>query len=233
MKKEDYLDSQVQAGRIPNIAPKLTLFPNNGAGKLPHFHFSINHLLAASHITMRFQATSAFLSTSILLLMGPLLGLVSTVLATDCKGASVLGVGCWVCGKAVNKTPWTMLYTTDPHGSCSPGASCCQILNWDNGGGSFDDAFASSPKSKNVVCGHIPLGAGGSKGGNTCSSKNRLDVDAVTFADRDWVISTGGSSPKAVIRTKSVTKGVWVKISSLETLTCREKNGKPFCIGSW
>lgn len=151
-----------------------------------------------------------------------------TVSAGECTGGSILGVGCWICGKAVNKTPWTMLYTRSPGGKC--GKSCCQVLNWDGGDGSFSTAFESNPKSALVACKQEPLGAGGSKGGNTCKEKNKLDVDAITFADRDWVIARVVSTKgQGWTKTKKVTKGVWVKISSLETITCTEKDGKPYC----
>jgi len=168
--------------------------------------------------------------------------------ASDCKGGEVLGVGCWICGKAVNKTPWQMLYTTDPGGAC--GKKCCQVLNWEDGDGSFNDAFNSKPASKLVACSQDPMASGDSKGGNTCTKKNRLDVDAITFADRDFVVATvqsagkGGSTmrevkvgygPRDRVRVctadsiPKVTKGVWIKISSAETITCRERNGKPYC----
>lgn len=84
-----------------------------------------------------------------------------------------------------------------------------------------------------MPCHQTNLGAGGKKGGNTCTKANRIDVDAVTFADRDWVIATPASSGKSVTKTKTIKKGVWVKISDLETVTCTSKNGKPYCIGSW
>ena len=156
--------------------------------------------------------------------------LVPEVSAKECSGGSVLGVGCWICGKAVNKTPWTMLYTRTPGGKC--GKKCCQILNWDDGDGSFTDAFVSKPKSALVACTQDPLESGGTKGGNTCKESNKLDVDAITFADRDWTIATPGPGGKggSTTQTRSVTKGVWVKISSLETITCVERNGKPYCV---
>ncbi|KAK4162944.1 hypothetical protein QBC43DRAFT_335961 [Cladorrhinum sp. PSN259] len=156
-------------------------------------------------------------------LLVSLLALLPFTLASSCSKVPL--TGCYICGKVENKTRWRALYTTDPHGSCSPGASCCQIRNWNNGDGDFLDAFASSPRSKNVVCTHTPLAAHTNKGGNTCNANNRVDVDAVTFADREWVISRANGVP----RTLTITRGVWVKISNLETLICTERNGKPFC----
>ena len=156
--------------------------------------------------------------------------------ATNCRETKIAGIGpsCWICGKVVNKTPWTLRYTLDPHsGTCIPSEGCCNILNWKTGDGSFDDAFSSSPGSLIVPCHQSNLGAGGQKGGNTCTKANRVDVDAVTFADRDWVVATAGASGKSVTKTKNVKKGVWVKISSMETLTCNDKDGKPYCVGSW
>lgn len=171
--------------------------------------------------------TNSYIALVVALVLSIALPLVP---AKECSGGSVLGVGCWICGKAVNKTPWQMLYTRTPGGKC--GKECCQILNWDSGDGSFSDAFASKPKSALVACKQDPLKAGGSKGGNTCKESNKLDVDAITFADRDWIIAMQAPAGKggSTTRTKSVTKGVWVKISSLETITCVERNGKPYCV---
>ena len=129
-----------------------------------------------------------------------------------------------------------MLYTTNPGISVCPpltDRSCgnCDIYNWNNGKGGVDDFF-SGAVGKVVKCTQRPLaGSGHSVGGNSCKESGRVDVDAFTFADRDFVVykdglgTIGSGKPTQ----KTVTKGRWVKFESDKTIYCTTKDGKPYC----
>jgi hypothetical protein len=148
-----------------------------------------------------------------------------TVLAEDCRKI-VDRVDCWICGKAVNHTPWTMLYTTDPGATCRNGDSCCRIYNWNDGHGKEGDVW-SGARDALVRCHQKPLGSNQSAGGSTCGG-TKVDVDALTFADREFVVwryIDGGRLPQ----TKTMTRGVWVKFASSSTIECTTKDSKPYC----
>ncbi|KAG8927804.1 hypothetical protein FRC03_009094 [Tulasnella sp. 419] len=158
--------------------------------------------LTLPNITMK---VTSILSSSVILAGW----LFTPALAGTCTNV----LGCYVCGKAVNNTRWTMTYTTNPIDRACPATDtshphCCHIMNW---GGSFGS-------DKRVVCRHQALGANSSKGGNTCSANNRVDVDAFTYADRDWVYGS-----------RNMVRGQWVKFSNNQTAKCIERNGKPYC----
>ncbi|KAG8958476.1 hypothetical protein FRC03_009095 [Tulasnella sp. 419] len=140
-------------------------------------------------------------------------------LFTPVLGGNCSGIGCYVCGKAVNRTRWTMTITTNPSDAkkCpnTDGShpNCCNVLNWKGPFGNPNSVF-------NTICKWQSLAAGKSAGGNTCGT--RFDVDAFTFADRAWIYHTGG-------RDYSMYGADWLKINDLQTATCTEKNGKPYC----
>ncbi len=91
----------------------------------------------------------------------------------------------YVCGKAINNTPYPMRYTINPDSSSTTPyptpLSLCATENWSN-------SVGPNAVSKLVRCKQDPLPAHSSKGGNTCDASKRVDVDAVTFAERDFKV---------------------------------------------
>jgi len=100
-----------------------------------------------------------------------------------------------------------------------------------NGGKGDVDKFWSGAAGKVVKCTQRKLSSGKSVGGNTCKTSGRTDVDAFTFADRDFVVFKDGLGTivngKPTQRT--VKKGRWVKFESTMTVYCESKNGAPYC----
>ncbi|KAH6672455.1 hypothetical protein B0J14DRAFT_639506 [Halenospora varia] len=208
-----------------------------------HFRSSVPYF---SFIQLQQQPQiNIFNSTSFILFA--ILSLPSATLAENCN--KIPGISCYVCGRADNSSPWEMLYTTDPVEAslCTPGGDpkhpdCCNFYNasepWptsllefpshlptpNNGHGNVDTLW-SGPRGQTVPCTYKKLKPNNSVGGNTCSS-NRVDVDAFTFADRDFTVDRSdwdnfwGDGP----RSRIIKKGIWVKFDSATTVQCDDFN---------
>ncbi|KAK4194504.1 hypothetical protein QBC40DRAFT_259942 [Triangularia verruculosa] len=103
-------------------------------------------------------------------------------------------------GVVVNRTPWTMRITRNPNSSSA--THWCQFWNWWT-------LTSPIPRSARVRCTQENLPPGKTSTG---------DVDGFTFHDREYY-----SNSRATIR------GVWTKITDLDTATCVNSGGTPRC----
>ena len=109
------------------------------------------------------------------------------------------------CGRVNNGSPYTLKWAdlaTGPH--------YCQVYNWHGGGGG--ETWSSSRRK----CRQDFVRPGANKGGYF---NDRVDVDAFTYADRDYKIQWNSG------RKYTLTKGVWTKIKSTQTALCKDING--------
>jgi hypothetical protein len=127
-------------------------------------------------------------------------------LAGDCIQTPVGGTTIWVCGSVRNSSPWTLRYTTNP--DSSTGNGYCQFWNWPEG---------ITTVSKRVKCTQQSLAPGGYAGEDR---QGGVDVDGLTFADRDWRFQT-----------KSLQRGVWHKFATTTNVVCDDEGGMPVCYG--
>ncbi|WP_432933058.1 hypothetical protein ACQPZZ_16770 [Microbispora sp. CA-135349] len=138
----------------------------------------------------------------------PIIGtlLASSVVFASSSPAQAGGCTLWICGEAKNNSPWT-IYTTEVLGTGGP--HWCDV--WNGGGGMTSSWW-------HTTCEQKPLAPGQSRGGGG------VDVDAVTFADRDYVIKIDGT----ILGWR--TRGVWTRIHSDQYVTCfKNSNGDPMC----
>lgn len=125
--------------------------------------------------------------------------------ATHAGGCSSCLTG--PCGRVRNLSTHLMKYTTNPNPALNAHTGRCHFQNWYN-------SNPLNTEDRIVSCSQKDLTAGNSKGG--CSEK--VDVDGFTFPDR-WYYY--GGEPYA--------KGVWTKLSDLQTITCRMDTGDVRC----
>lgn len=113
------------------------------------------------------------------------------------------------CGRVDNKTRWRGKWA-----DLSGGDHYCQVYNWKGGKGSVGHS------AKRVKCQQRTVNAHSAVGGWT---HDLIDVDGITFHDRRWrIIWENGKS-------FDLAEGVWAKIGSGETATCRENVQVPEC----
>ncbi|MEV7012547.1 hypothetical protein [Streptosporangium sp. NPDC051022] len=139
----------------------------------------------------------------------PMIGTLVASVTVLASPSPALAGGCnWLtpCGEAQNNSPWTIL-TTEVLGTKGP--HWCDV--WNKDGGTTDSPW-------HATCDQKPLAPGKHRGGGN------VDVDAVTFADRDYVVKVNGR----LVGWK--TRGVWTRIHSNEDVVCfKNSNGDPMC----
>lgn len=148
------------------------------------------------------------MNTTIRRLAVPIIGTLFASVAVLASAAPAQAGGCTLgvlCGEAQNNSPWT-IYTTQTLGS---GPHWCDV--W-NGNGGTAASWWHAP------CTQTSLAPGAHRGGGG------VDVDAVTFADRNYVVKVEGT----IVGWK--TKGVWTRFHNDEDVVCfRNSNGDPMC----
>ncbi|KAF2742648.1 hypothetical protein M011DRAFT_264080 [Sporormia fimetaria CBS 119925] len=101
------------------------------------------------------------------------------------------------CGEVENRSNTPMLYTYK-FADDNSGPHKCDT--WNHGGG-------NTVKDRIVSCDQQSFGKGSRGGGSK-------DVDAFSFANRDYIVSVHGASSRTIKR------GKWTKISNLERAIC-------------
>lgn len=116
------------------------------------------------------------------------------------------GCNLWFCGEVQNNSPWT-IRTTEVLGTGGP--HWCDV--WNGGGGMTWSWWHTTCEQKELASGQHRGGWG-------------VDVDAVTFADQDYVVKVDGT----ILGWR--TKGVWTRFHNDEYVTCfKNSNGDPMC----
>ncbi|MGW4426606.1 hypothetical protein [Streptosporangium sp. NPDC004631] len=148
------------------------------------------------------------LNKTIRRLVMPIIGTLVASVAVLASPSPALAGGCrWgPCGEAQNNSPWT-IHTTEVLGTGGP--HWCDV--WNGNGGT-----TASPW--HTTCEQKALAPGSHRGGG------RIDVDAVTFNDRDYVVKVRGT----LVGWKK--KGVWTRLHNDEHVVCfKNSNGDPMC----
>ncbi|MGH3861340.1 hypothetical protein [Actinokineospora sp.] len=147
-------------------------------------------------------------------MFGALSAQASAAPAAPSAEATVNGMlgGCdWYspCGEVGNNSSWQMRVTT----TLGTGPHFCDVWNW-NGG--------SASVWKHANCTQVVLERNGHMGGGN------VDVDAFTFADRNYMLNFHGTLSWK-------TAGVWTKIQNTEGAYCRTdwNYGVPVCDVVW
>lgn len=118
------------------------------------------------------------------------------------------------CGEVENRSSHNLRYTTVLDDKCRNGPDQCDVWN----SGDHGCKIRGSPLRR-VGCKQCVLAPGERIGGGN------IDVDAFTFADREYRVQIRGGTAR------NVAKGVWTKIASSDTAICQDNSilNKPAC----